>query len=93
MTEITVRNVDDNVARVLRARAEQRGISLAEEVRQTLAASVTADRADAIRRARALHAAAGGKPGKPGTRQRADNPQSAGCLGLELAAACNARCK
>ena len=65
MARITVRNLDDYVARVLRARAEQQGISLAEEVRQTLAASVAADRADFVRRAKALRAAAGGTPGKP----------------------------
>jgi plasmid stability protein len=65
MADITVRNLDDHVARVLSARAEQQGISLAEEVRRTLAASVAADRADFVRRAEVLRAAAGGKPGRP----------------------------
>jgi plasmid stability protein len=60
-----VRNLDDSVATALRSRARAKGISLEEEVRRTLAASVEADRAELVRRARALHAAAGGQPGKP----------------------------
>ena len=65
MANIKVRNLDDSVATTLRARAKAKGVSLEEEVRRTLAASVEADRAELVRRARALHAAAGGKPGKP----------------------------
>jgi hypothetical protein len=34
-------------------------------VRRTLTASVAADRAELVRRAKALHAAAGDKPGRP----------------------------
>jgi hypothetical protein len=45
--------------------ARAKGISLEAEVRRTLAASAAADRAELVRRARALHAAAGGQPGEP----------------------------
>jgi plasmid stability protein len=65
MTDIKVRNLYASVAPALRSRAEAKGISLEEEVRRTLAASVEADRAELVRRARALHAPAGGQPGKP----------------------------
>jgi plasmid stability protein len=65
MTDIKVRNLDESVATALRSRAKAKGISLEEEVRRTLAASVEADRAELVRRATALHAAAGGQPGKP----------------------------
>jgi plasmid stability protein len=59
------RNLDDAIASALKARAKANGGSLEEEVRRTLAASVAADRAALVRRAKALHAAAGGKPGRP----------------------------
>jgi plasmid stability protein len=49
----------------LKARAKAKGVSLEEEVRRVLTASIAADREELLRRARALHAAAGGKPGKP----------------------------
>jgi plasmid stability protein len=65
MADLKVRNLDDHVAAVLKARAQEQGISLEEEARRTLARSVARDRADLVRRAKALHAAAGGKPGKP----------------------------
>ena len=65
MADLKVRNLDDHVAAVLKARAQEQGISLEEEARRTLARSVARDRADLVRRAEALHAAAGGKPGKP----------------------------
>ena len=65
MAELKVRNLDDHVAAVLKARARQKGISLEEEVRRTLALSVARDRADLVERARALHAAAGDQPGRP----------------------------
>ena len=65
MADLKVRNLDDHVASALRARARQKGISLEEEVRRTLSASVARDRADLVERARALHAAAGGEPGRP----------------------------
>jgi antitoxin FitA len=64
MAEIKVRNLDDAVASALKARAKARGVSLEEEVRRTLAASVAADREELVRRAKALHAAAGGEPGR-----------------------------
>ena len=65
MADLKVRNLDDRVAAALKARARHNGISLEEEVRRTLALSVARDRVDLVRRARALHAAAGGKPGSP----------------------------
>jgi plasmid stability protein len=65
MADIKVRNLDDAVASALRARARAKGVSLEEEVRRTLTVSVEADRAELVRRASALHAAAGGKPGRP----------------------------
>jgi len=65
MADLKVRKLDDQVAAVLRARARHKGISLEEEIRRTLAASVQADREAFIRRAAAVRAAAGGKPGKP----------------------------
>jgi len=65
MADLKVRNLDDHVARVLRARAEQKGISLAEEVPRTLSASVRADREALIRHAEALRKQAGDLPGRP----------------------------
>lgn len=65
MADLKVRKLDDHVAAVLKARARHKGISLEEEIRRTLAASVATDRTDLVERAKALHAAAGGKPGKP----------------------------
>jgi plasmid stability protein len=65
MADLKVRNLDDHVAAVLKARARQKGISLEEEVRRTLALSVARDRAELVERAKALHAAAGGRPGPP----------------------------
>jgi hypothetical protein len=62
MADLKVRNLD---AVVLKARARQNGISLEEEVRRTLALSVARDRAELVERARALHVAAGGRPGRP----------------------------
>jgi plasmid stability protein len=65
VADLKVRNVDDRVASALRARAKARGASLEEEVRRTLTALVAADRDELVRRAKALHAAAGGASGKP----------------------------
>lgn len=65
MADLKVRNLDDHVARVLRARAEHKGISLEEEVRRTLAGSVKADREAFARRAAALRKATGDRPGPP----------------------------
>lgn len=65
MADLKVRNLDDAIASALKARAKAKGVSLEEEVRRTLAASVAADREALVRRAKALHAAAGGRPGRP----------------------------
>ena len=65
MAQLKVRNLDDAIASALKARAKANGVSLEEEVRRILTASVTADREELVRRAKALHAAAGGKPGRP----------------------------
>ena len=65
MADLKVRNLDDQLAAALKACARHKGISLEEEIRRTLAASVQADRDAFIRRAAAVRAAAGGKPGKP----------------------------
>jgi len=64
MAQLKVRQLDDHIAGALKRRAEGRGVSLEEEVRSTLAASVSARRAAFERRARALRAASGG----PGSR-------------------------
>jgi plasmid stability protein len=65
MADLKVRNLDDSVASALKARAKANGVSLEAEIRRTLTASVAADREELVRRARVLHAAAGGAPGKP----------------------------
>jgi len=65
MADLKVRSLDDHVAAVLQARARHKGISLEEEIRRTLAASVHTDRDTLVRRAAALHTAAGGRPGRP----------------------------
>jgi plasmid stability protein len=64
MAELKVRQLDDHVAAALKARARGRGVSVEEEIRSTLAASVVARRAAFLRRAAALRAAAGGKAGR-----------------------------
>jgi plasmid stability protein len=64
MAELKVRQLDDRVAEALKTRAAQRGVSLEEEVRSTLVASVAARRAAFERRARALRADTG-RPGRP----------------------------
>ncbi|MGH6905215.1 MAG: FitA-like ribbon-helix-helix domain-containing protein [Geminicoccaceae bacterium] len=65
MADIKVRNLDARVADILRARAKQRGHSLAEEVRRTLAASIHSDMAAFARRAAALRAATAGQEHDP----------------------------
>jgi plasmid stability protein len=62
MAELKVRNLDDAIASALKARAKANGVLLEEEVRHTLTASVAANRAELVRRAKALCAAAGGNP-------------------------------
>lgn len=56
--DLELRDLDDAVGRALQARAARRGISLEEEVRRTLEASVEAQRAEYIRRLQAFKAAA-----------------------------------
>jgi len=63
MADLKVRQLDDGVADALRARAGRKGISLEEEVRSTLAASVDARRRAFLRRARAIRQAIGGRAG------------------------------
>jgi plasmid stability protein len=65
MVDLEIRNLDELTADVLRARSEQRGISLEEEVRRTLSESVASDMRAFSRRAAALRAAAGGMPDDP----------------------------
>lgn len=65
MGELKVRQLDDHIIETLKARAAAKGISLEEEVRRTLSESVVHDRQSLLRRFKALHAAAGGKPGDP----------------------------
>jgi plasmid stability protein len=61
MADVQVRDLDDEIAEVLRTRASRRGVSLEEEVRRTLTASVIAQQEEYVRRLRALQAAA--RPG------------------------------
>ena len=63
MADLKVRQLDDRVARTLKARAAKRGVSLEEEVRATLSASVAAKRDAFKRRAAALRAATSGRRG------------------------------
>ncbi|MGQ0733988.1 MAG: FitA-like ribbon-helix-helix domain-containing protein [Acidobacteriota bacterium] len=65
MADLKVRQLDDDVADALRARANRKGVSLEEEVRSTLTASVEAKRTAFLRRARAIRKAAGGTAGAP----------------------------
>ena len=65
MADLKVRQLDDGVADALKARAGRKGISLEEEVRSTLAASVAARRRAFLRRARAIRKAIGGRAGAP----------------------------
>lgn len=64
MADIKVRQLDERVARTLKTRAARRGVSLEEEVRATLSASVAAKRDAFRRRAAALRAASGGQRGR-----------------------------
>jgi plasmid stability protein len=57
MADLKVRQLDEQVARALKTRALRRGVSLEEEVRSTLSASVVAKRDAFRRRAAALRAA------------------------------------
>lgn len=63
MADLKVRQLDDRVAAALKARAKRKGVSLEEEARATLAASVAETRRGFLRRARAVRAAAGHRRG------------------------------
>ena len=65
MADLKVRSLDDYVVNVLRARARQRGVSLEEEARRTLAESVRSRRRGLLRRLAALREAAGPPPTDP----------------------------
>ncbi len=65
MAELKVRQLDDYVAEVLKERARRKGVSLEEEVRQTLTASVDLAREAFARRAAAIRAAGRDQPGDP----------------------------
>jgi plasmid stability protein len=62
MADLKVRQLDDAVADALRVRAGRKGVSLEEEVRSTLIASVDAKRRAFLRRAKSLRAAVGHAP-------------------------------
>jgi plasmid stability protein len=57
MADLNVRQLNDRVARTLKARAANRGVSLEEEVRSTLTIAVGGCREAFRRRAAALRAA------------------------------------
>jgi len=57
MADLKVRQLEESVARALKARAMRRGVSLEEEVRSTLSAAVASRGAAFARRAAALRAA------------------------------------
>jgi antitoxin FitA len=63
MADLKVRQLDDRVARTLKARAARLGVSLEEEVRSTLEAAVAARRDAFRRRAQALRRATAGGSG------------------------------
>jgi plasmid stability protein len=65
MAELKVRQLDDGVAAALKARAGRKGVSLEEEVRTTLAASVASKRRAFLRRAAAIRKAIGASAGAP----------------------------
>ena len=65
MAELKVRQVDDAVVATLKARAQKRGVSLEEEVRSTLSASVETRQKAFARRAASLRAAAGRARSRP----------------------------
>ncbi len=65
MADIKVRNLDERVADILKTRARNRGISLEEEIRRTLAASINSDMEAFARRAAAIRAATAGQENDP----------------------------
>ena len=70
MADLKVRQLDERIARILKMRASRRGVSLEEEVRSTLGASVAGKRDAFRRRAAALRqaSAAQGSTGTDSTR-------------------------
>lgn len=60
MAHLEVRDLDDAIVAALTARARRKGITLEDEARQTLVASVEVQREAYVKRLRAFHAAAGG---------------------------------
>jgi plasmid stability protein len=60
MAELKVRQMDEAVVAILKARARKRGVSLEAEGRSTLTSAVAARRSAFARRAAALRKAAGG---------------------------------
>jgi plasmid stability protein len=65
VAELKVRQLDDRVAEALKVRARRRGVSLEEEVRSTLSASVETRRKAFARRAASLRAATGRARSRP----------------------------
>jgi antitoxin FitA len=64
MAEVKIRKLDDDVARALRSRAQERGVSLEEEARRTLGDSVAQKLQAFARRAAASRAATRPSKGK-----------------------------
>jgi plasmid stability protein len=64
MADVKIRKLDDGVARALRSRAIERGVSLEEEARRTLSESVARKLAAFARRAAASRAATRRPKGK-----------------------------
>jgi hypothetical protein len=67
MGDIRLRNLDERVADVLRTRARNRDISLAEEIRRMLA-SIASDMEASARRAAALRAQMAGQEHDPAAK-------------------------
>ena len=65
MANLKVRQLENRVATALKSRAERRGVSLEEDVRSILTASVEARREAFARRAAACRRSVGGQPGRP----------------------------
>jgi plasmid stability protein len=65
MADIKVCDLDDRIAHILKTRAKQRGLSLAEEIRRTLTASVNSGLEAFARRAAAIRAATAGQEQDP----------------------------
>ena len=65
VADLKVRQLSDQVADALRTRAGRKGISLEEEVRGTLTASVESKRQAFLRRAKAIRKSIGDKASAP----------------------------